>query len=350
MKIQIPFVSVCLIALPFQAGADTFILNDGSKIEGSILSENETSYVLEVRITKSIKDERVVAKSDVAKIQREKPDLIAFEPIAALIPIPDSLTAEQYAGRIRMIEKFLSEHRGSSKTKEARKILATHKAEANEILAGAIKLNGKIVPPAEYRANAYEIDARIEETKIRELIKNARYLEALRTFSEFDRDFRNTEARSAVLPLINQVMNTHLTEVGQLLATYDARAKERASGLERMSPADRRSTEIAIAEEKTALESRLKAEKDAKIGWVTPHPFYKPSLDDTVNFGKQEIGRLSISTSAPVVDGGKTFRDALQKIQSGADKAAATAAISAAKSAMVAPKYIAILEAAAANR
>jgi hypothetical protein len=341
--------SACLMTLALQANADTFVLKDGSTLDAAILREDDTSYVLEVRVTKSIKDERVVAKADIAKIQREKPDLIAFEAIAKLVPVPDMLTADQYGVRIRSVEKFLSEHRGSSKSKEARAILATLKAEANEILAGGIKVNGKIVPPAEYRANALDIDAGVQEARIRGLVTDGQYVAALRAFSEFDRDFRNTKSHSALLPVILQTISAYLAQTEQSLATYDVRLKEREAGLRRMRLDDRRNTQNALNEEAAELGARLKSEKDAKVDWVTPHPFFKPSLEQTITFGKQEITRLTAIGSAPAVDAGKAYREALQKIQSATAPAAISAVISDARTAMVSPKYLAILEAAAAS-
>ena len=196
-----------MTALVLNAGADTFVLKDGSSVEGSILREDDTSYVIEVQVTKSIKDERVIAKADVVKVEGEKKDLIAFESIARLVPTPDALPADEYATRIAAVEKFLKDYRGSSKSSQAKAILGNLKDEANEILAGGIKSNGKIITAAEYRANALDIDAAIQEGKIRALLKEGRYVEALRAFSEFDREFRNTMARAALLPVIIQTIN-----------------------------------------------------------------------------------------------------------------------------------------------
>lgn len=342
-----PIASLWILALTLPTLADTFIMKDGTTLEGKVLREEGTDYVVEVNVTKSIKDERKIAKADVARIEREQLDLTAFLEIAKLVPAPDLLTADEYGQRIRTIEKFLTEHRGSSKSREAKAMIATLKGEANEVLAGGIKMNGKIVPPAEYRANAYDIDARVQEAKIRSLVKESRYLLALRVFNDFSRDFRNTSAHADVLPLINQVINSYLAEVSESLSTYDARVKEREVGLQRMSSSDRSATENAIREEAAELEARLKAENDAKVGWVTTHPFLKPSLEETLTFGKQELARLAPMASAPTVDGGKAYRDALTTIQGKGDTAAVTTAITAAKTAMVAPKYIAILEASA---
>lgn len=176
-----------------------------------------------------------------------------------------------------------------------------------------------------------------------------RYLAALRSFSEFSRDFPNTEAHMTMVPMATQVINRHLAEVRQLLAGFDARQRERQVGLDRMTAADRAATEGAIREELAAAEARFKREKDAKVGWVTPDPYFKPSLDETLTFGKIELGRLSGMGGPLKVDGGKAYRDALSLIQGRGDKTAVGIAITTAQTAMVPKRYLDILEAAASR-
>ena len=348
MKSHPALAIVWLTALSLPIFADTFTMKDGSTVEGSILREDATSYVVEVQVTKSIKDERVIAKADVASIKAEKPYEAAFDSIKGLFPTPDGLNHEDYAQMIRKVEKFLTDYRGSLKTTDAKKILADLKDEANEILAGGVKLNGKIISAPEYRANAYDIDSRIEAAKIQSLIDKANYIEALRAYERFDDDFHNTTARQELTPLVMRVIRTYVTSIGQSLSTFTARTKARQVGLERMPAGERASTAKAIAEENVAIEKRFNAEKVAKLGWVTTHPFYKPSLEATVNFGKMELKRLETASSAATVDAGKAYRDALTQIQNGgSDTAAVTAAIAAAKSAKVAQRYIDALESAA---
>lgn len=348
MKTLVVSLPLAVLCLSLAAYADTFVLKDGSKLEGKILREEDGSYVVEVQVTKTIKDERVISKADVVSVSKEQPDLAVFEEkVSKLVPTPDGLGIEDYELRIRTVEKFLSENRGSSKTAEARRILDTLKSEANEVLAGGVKVDSRVIQPSEYRANAYEIDARIEAAKVKRLVEGQRLLEALRAFSAFDADFRNTQARSELLPLVKRAIQSYLAGISQSLANFDARAKERQTGLSRMSATDRRITENAIAEETAASEKRLKAEKDAKIGWVTTDPHFKPSLEETMNFGKQELTRITSSETAQAPDGGKAYRDALSKIHSSREKSAATAAISAARTAGVPQRYIDNLEAAA---
>lgn len=343
------FAAIGLLLFPaIPAAADTFTLKDGSTLEGRILREVSGSYVIEVQVTKSIKDERTIPKTDVTKIVKEKPDVAAFKAIAGLYPAPDLLTAEEYGQRIRTVEKFLVEHRGSSKSKEAKDMLAKLKSEANEILAGGIRIHGKIVPPIEYRSNSYEIDAMVQEAKIRALVKDGNYLQSLRAFSNFSRDYRNTSAHAELLPLITQVINSYLNEINEALEGFEKRTRERQIGLDRMPPGTRQATENAIREETAQVEAQFKREKDAKLGWVTTNLYFKPSLDDTVAFGKQELSRIASLKTATPVDAGKAYRDALALIQARGDKAAISTAINAAKTALVPQRYLAILEAAAA--
>lgn len=338
--------ALCLLAVALPCAADTFLLKDGTTLNGAVVSEAGDSYILEVQITKSIKDERKIAKSDVVKITREQPGEAAFEPISKMVPTPDLLTADDYKMRIASVEKFVKEHRDSSKLSNAKTILATLKSEHDAVAAGGIKFNDKILTAAEYQANIYDLDARVQEAKIRGLVNSNQFLQALRVYAEFDRDYRNTLSYGGLVSLMRQVIQSQLAEAKQSLLTLDARTKEQALGIQRMPLADRKITEGAIKEENALIEARYKAEKDAKQNWVTTSPFHKASFEDTVKFGEQELVRLGTVQTALGVDGGKAYRDAWTAAHGG-NAAAFSAALAAAKSAAVPARYLAPLEAAA---
>ena len=338
--------ALCLLAVALPCAADTFLLKDGTTLNGAIISQAGDSYTLDVQVTKSIKDERKIAKSEVVKITREQPGEAAFEPIAKMLPTPDLLTAAEYAAKILIVEQFLKEHSRSKRLSDAKAILATLKSEHDAVVAGGIKFNAKILSAAEYQANAYDFDARVQETKIRSLVNASQFLQALRGFAEFERDYRNTISCAALNSLIRQVIQAQVSEAKQSLQTLDARTKERVSGIQRMALADRKNTEAAIKEEDAQIEARYKAEKDAKQNWVTTSPFHKASLSDTVKFGEEELARINKAQAAPKVDGGQAYRDAWTAVHGG-NAAAVAAALAAAKTATVPARYLAPLETAA---
>jgi hypothetical protein len=338
--------ALCLLAVALPCTADTFLLKDGTTLNGAVVSDAGDSYTLEVQVTKSIKDERKIAKAEVVKITREQPGEVAFEPIAKMRPTPDLLTAAEYEANIAVVEKFVKEHRDSNKLSDAKAILATLKSERDAVVAGGIKFNDKILTAAEYQANVYDLDARIQEAKIRGVVNANQLLQALRVFAEFDKDYRNTPSYGALASLMRQVIEAQLEEAKQSLLTLDARTKERAAGIERMPLADRKITEAAIKEEDGLIEARHKAEKDAKQNWVTTSPFHKSSLEDTVKFCEQELVRLGKAQTVLGVDGGKAYRDAWTAVRGGNAAAVATA-LATAKTAAVPARYLAPLETAA---
>ena len=100
-----------LSLLPFllvaNAWADTFELKDGSKIEGTILRSEGSDYIIEVQVTKSIKDERRIAKADVVRQFAEQKDETAYAELAKYLPTPDLQSAEAYEAQLVKVEAFI---------------------------------------------------------------------------------------------------------------------------------------------------------------------------------------------------------------------------------------------------
>jgi len=351
MKNHILALAAVLIASSLcpAANQSTFELKDGTKLEGIILREDEDSYLVEIQVTRTIKDERVIPKEEVLKIRKIMPDVLEFEEIATFAPAPDMLSADEYTARIRKVEKFIEDHPSSSHAPKAREILDELKQEANKIIAGGVKLGGNIIPASDYRANRLEIDARIQEAQIRRLTNDGNLLAALRSFLIFEQDFRGTQPYQALKPLIIQAINSYLATISQQAATYDNRIQQREAAIQRMDLSARRATENAIAAENAAMEARYQAEKATRIGWVTADPYFKPALDDTLNFGRQELARLTATGKDPDVDTGAVFRDTLRKVRATSDATEISAAITEARSSRMPEKYLSILEAAASS-
>ncbi|NJM37612.1 MAG: hypothetical protein HC845_07020 [Akkermansiaceae bacterium] len=290
--------------------ADTFVLTDGSSIEGKILSETAESYVLEVNVTKNIKDEKTVPKANVFKIVAESPDKAAFEKIEKLIAASDLWSAEQYKKAITEVEKFITDHKSGTKLTQAKNILDKLKAEAEEISKGGIKYHGKVIAAAEYEANAYELDAEILAHQIQVSLKAGQVVPALRAFSKLDAEYAGTSSWRTLLPTIKQVMQEHGAQAQQLLDTFENRAKEREMNLQQMTPSNRSVTKDAIAEEEAVFRMNFAKEKEAGVIWPILSPSVKESLQGTVSTSQSEIARLSEPLSF-AGDSGKVYRETL---------------------------------------
>lgn len=348
MKNQPIILALSSLAFVIPAFADSFTLKDGTTVEGVVVSEDAESYLLEVQVTKSIKDERKIPKADVTKVVKERPDQTAYEAVSKLVPTPDLLTDAQYGERITAAGKFLKDFPNSPKKADVEQTLATLKAESAQIASGGIKLKGKVITPEEYKLDAYDLDSKVEAARILNLVDQHQFIPALRAFSDFMTNFKSTTAMASLGPAMKQVMVGQIAESKRLLATLDQRTKERNLGLERMVAADRRISENALKDEVASDTKRLETEKAAKILWVTPSPFSRAALDDSVRNGDSELRRLaSIQPPALGKDTGALWREAMALIAKGAPASEVSTAISAVRTAVVPPDYINTLETAA---
>ena len=73
-----PALSFCCLMFLASASADTVLLNNGQSVEGKIVYEDDTYYMLEVQVSKGIKDEKKILKSDIKSITKQEPDIEEF--------------------------------------------------------------------------------------------------------------------------------------------------------------------------------------------------------------------------------------------------------------------------------
>ena len=64
-------LAVSLLA-SFSARADIIILKSGEKVDGKILSENDTSLTVQYQLTPKIKDTKVINKADINALAHEE--------------------------------------------------------------------------------------------------------------------------------------------------------------------------------------------------------------------------------------------------------------------------------------
>ena len=342
------------------APAAAVVLKDGTVLKGEFTLKNKTvlkgeviriqgdSYVIEYQVTPSIKDLKTVPKADIVKIVTDKPDAKAFELIAKLTPTPDFLTAAEYQQRLAAVQAFLAKFPKGSMVKEANEILKTLTNENAEVSAGGRKVGGLMIKATEYRANAFDLDARVLDAKIRNAAKSSQWLTALRAFGELDKDYQSAVCYREVLPVVVRVLQSFRSQIDSSLKSYEARMGQRAAELEAMPPADREATKRAIEGESSKLEKLYQLEKSSAQPWVTPHADLKQSLDDDLALADAELQRLTTAQpAAPAADGGKIFRHTWKVLHSEADAEEMEKSLAAAEVAALPERYLKLLQEAA---
>lgn len=348
MKPNISLKTLLALGLISTAMGDTIRMKDGTVYEGKVLKDDVVggTYTVEIQITKSIKDEKVLQRADVDKIEREQEDVKAFEGLDKLIPAPDLLTAADYDSRLGKLYEFLKLHAKSSLAPKAKEIAATLEKERDAVAAGGVKIDGTLVPAGERQANAFEIDARIVAAAVKSNADSGHWAAALRKFAELEKEYISSQAFRETLPLAKQIITRYRADAKEVLAGYDKRVKDRQIGLDRMTADDRASTQRAIAEQDAAEKAHFEEEKKANIKWVTPNPFIKTSLEEAIRYADSEEKRLENIKIESLPNGGQAWRDAWTAIHSG-DAKEASAALSAVSSARLPQRYLTTLDDAA---
>ncbi len=312
----IPFLSICCLLLLGQASADRVLLKNGEIHEGKVIFEDDTHCVLEIQVTKTIKDEKKFLKSDIRSIKKSVPDAEEFEKISELVPVPDLLEVADYAPRITKVEAFIENFPQSNKIPAAKKILDDLTAELSLISLGGLKFSGKMISAEEYLANAYTYDQTIAIQKMNRDMGLRNYLGALRSFADYESKFADGETRQQLLPKIKQVLVAYQMSLKESLMGYDALVKTREIGMSRMSNLDRMNSERALAEEKASLTARFEREKMMKNSWVTPDAYHKDSLTEALRQVENEIKRLNTPSKnkALIKSLEDTYREAWEKL------------------------------------
>lgn len=331
--------------LPFllaaNLSADTFELKDGSKIEGTILRTDGADYIIEVQVTKSIKDERRIPKADVVKQIAEQKDETDFAAIAALVPVPDLFSEEEYESAAGKVANFLKKYPNSARKKEAQKIYDTLESELAVIKTGGVKFEGRMIPASERAPKAYGLDASIVASNMKKAGDKGNFVSALREWSKLEKDYPGSNAYRENKDYAVTLMKGHLANVTSLLSGYDARVKARQSGLAGMEQSDRVRSEQAIQEEQSAYTARVEREKAEGVKWLSLDPFAKVQLDETKRSLDTEIRRLSMLDTSSLPNTEAAYEDAYAAVtKTGAKKQEIDSALSKARGANMPQKYI----------
>ncbi len=282
------------IALLVAAGwADTVILKSGDKVEGKILSETDTEVTLEVKITASIKDERVLKKTDIEKIERIQPDVEAWAGIKAIALGSESLEQSDYSGAVNLLGTFIAQFPQSAHAAEAKEKLAKFEEEKKRVEAGEMKLDSKWLTAAQVQEERAQISGHILLSRMKRFAAAGQYVEAMNVFAAIEKTLNGSAAYpdAVVLarqtaPLLKTAAEQRLTQLKQLLEQNKAR-------LANTQGADRVQLEGMQKQQQAANEANLAAIDRAGVLWMPLNPANERSIGALISRASGETSRLA---------------------------------------------------------
>ena len=301
---HIVLLLAALVFAPLLSRADTIMLNTGEKIIGTIKSETDTQVTIDITLSSSITDERVLQKSDIAHIDREQPDQIAYRQLSQLQPNPDySFTSQAYSQILSSLQDFITKYPNSAFVPDIQKQAETFQAEKSKVDAGQVKFSSRWLTAAQ--AQQPEMKAQLaalgEYDAMKQQAAAGNLVEAMQAFDIIEKQYPGTRYYVQAAELAQEVMP-------RLQADLTVRMQEVKADQEQL----KKTIDFTAEPEKTAIINAAKSEQDRadaivagaqKAGqkWVPLIPRSEKSitaLQSTATAEVTRIGALPVAAMA----------------------------------------------------
>jgi hypothetical protein len=291
---RFPWLVLTLLLLPAAPiWADSITLVTGETVTGTIKSQTDSEVTIDVPVSASITDERVIRKEDISKIVKEQPDEIAYKQLAALQPNPQmSYSSETYDQILNSLNAFEAQYPNSTYLPEVTKLAAAFQDEKKRVDAGELKYLGQWLSKDEAARRRIQIVAQQIYGTMAQQAAAGEFVPAMQTFATLEQDYSATRSYPAGVTLAIEV----LTSLKQDLVTRMANVKADQDQL-------KKTIDFTAEPEKSNIIAEAKAEDDRAAAvitqalnsgskWVPLIPRSQLSIETLQKTTDSELGRL----------------------------------------------------------
>ena len=199
----LPLVFLCTA----QLRADSITLVNGEKITGTIKSDTGSEITIDVPVSASITDERVIRKEDIAKVEKELPDQIAYNWLITIQPNAElSYSAQTYSQILGYMDDFLTKYPSSTYVPEIKKLADTFRDEKKRVDAGELKYMGQWLSKDEAARRRIQIVALEVYDGMQKQASDGDLAGAMQTFEAIERDYPTTRIFPQAITLAQQIL------------------------------------------------------------------------------------------------------------------------------------------------
>lgn len=282
-----------LLMIVSSALADTVKLKSGETLEGRITTEGSDYIKLEVSISATIKDTKIIPRADIAEIIKAAPDDVALGELRKMLPAPSLMAAPAYRKLIDSGPKrFLTDFPSSKHKEEVDKIMAELSAELDKVERGYLKLNGEWISPQDRKQFQALTESRIRGVVFERKLAQRDLLGSLREFEILEERYYGTPAHVAAIGKIKEMLPAFGAQLTRALQDVEYKNQKWEADKTLLNEADRMKVEQARAQEIAAFEQAVEREKEADVKWVTISDTNSDSLSGAIELVKAEIERL----------------------------------------------------------
>lgn len=307
----------CLLASPFLL-ADSLILKNGQELRGDIVQDGPDGVLIDYYVTATIKDQKLVPREEIVRIDALTADEKAFREIGPLSTPPTVTDTSFYDALLeKKIPAFLSKYPYSKHLPQLRQKLDSLKAERSRVLEGDRKIDGTWLTASEIQADPYQTTAMLRLAALRERIQANDPAGALQIYELLEKSFPG----SKVMP---EAVDAAIAQI-DLLEDRISKAKAEFEVIDK-----KRQRALALAQADEAQQIREAMEKNAALvksavasAQLDGSKFYpvfpdnKDALDSLQTLGVAEKTRLMLLQKTPMRDGITAAKAASEALAAG---------------------------------
>lgn len=261
------------------ASADKITLASGDVLEGEVIKETADEYVIRVKVSGGIKDNRTFKKIDVKSIEKEAPYLKPFQEIEKLPPLGDLHSPDFYTGIIEaQLKPFLAQFPKSKVAPQVKELLSTYESELARVQAGDRKVDGKWISADDWNADAIENDALIEFNKMKRLADRKRYRAAMIQYDAIEKQFAGSKAAEKAREVASDILPSYQRIVSRLSLRAKKRLDEHKKNIKSLPPRDSRRVKQAFEENMATHMKAVEKSREERIKWIPTNEFDEKNL------------------------------------------------------------------------
>ncbi|NLT72552.1 MAG: hypothetical protein GXX91_17905 [Verrucomicrobiaceae bacterium] len=294
---SLPLLGISLLFPLVFLQADEVKLKSGETFTGRITYEADDIIKIEVPVSASIKETKIIGRADIAEIVKDAPDDVEFNRIQGLVPAPSLLPASSYRQLLETgPEAFLKAYPQSAHVSKVEEIRNTLAEELDKVERGFLKIEGEWFSPQDKIDYKALIESRVRFLSMTQLAAADNlngYIGAMREFETIEKSYYGSPVFPRAVELAREIVPKLGRQLQTLARNVDYRNAEYEQSLANSTPDAREQLVQARAREEKAYQDSLAADKQAGLKWVQLNPRIKASIDDYLSLASSELARIN---------------------------------------------------------
>ena len=281
---------------PLTAIADDIKMKSGETFSGRITYEADDIVKIEVAISASIKETKILARGDIAEIIKDAPDNVAFNKLQKLLPTQSMIPASKYQSMITAgPDAFLATFPESKHLPAVKEIKSKLEAELDKIERGFFKIEDDWISPQDKVDFQTLIESRVRLLRLRGLASSGSYnglIGAMREYEILEENYSGSPAFASATELALKIipaLGGQLQNVARDVDFRNAEFEKSKAALDEVAMAQ---IDGARAREDANYSASVVADKKAGIKWIRLNARSKPALEAYLKLASTELNRI----------------------------------------------------------